>query len=217
MTARCAGNERREARGIPHFNSLDSYLLNLRSKGEVAYGTVLRVLSQRPCYLPRAQAYKYFKQATVGDVDTQRPSVMDPGACAKWDAWASVKGTTEVGAMERYCAAVRAQRDKYGDDDSVDGDAVAAAPSGELMTGEMEAERDDVPAGTTDDGSAATAAVDLQTAADADAAADAAADADRAPSIATVIEPATGIAFAVEAKPPEAASTLELAGAGVLA
>jgi len=46
--------------------------------------------------------YKYYKQATVGDVNTARPGMLDFTGKAKWDAWESVKGTSQEEAREKY-------------------------------------------------------------------------------------------------------------------
>lgn len=50
--------------------------------------------------------YKYFKQATVGDVNTERPGMMDFKGKAKWDAWNSVKGTSKETAQQEYVSLV---------------------------------------------------------------------------------------------------------------
>ncbi|TFK50022.1 acyl-CoA-binding protein [Heliocybe sulcata] len=46
--------------------------------------------------------YKYYKQATVGDVNTSRPGMMDFTGKAKWDAWKSAEGTSKEDAMAKY-------------------------------------------------------------------------------------------------------------------
>ncbi|KAK1231702.1 acyl-CoA-binding protein (ACBP)/diazepam binding inhibitor (DBI)/endozepine (EP) [Marasmius sp. AFHP31] len=46
--------------------------------------------------------YKYYKQATVGDVNIARPGLMDFTGKAKWDAWDSVKGTSQDEAQQKY-------------------------------------------------------------------------------------------------------------------
>ncbi|KAK7050850.1 acyl-CoA-binding protein (ACBP)/diazepam binding inhibitor (DBI)/endozepine (EP) [Paramarasmius palmivorus] len=46
--------------------------------------------------------YKYYKQATIGDVNTARPGLMDFTGKAKWDAWNSVKGTSTEDAQKNY-------------------------------------------------------------------------------------------------------------------
>ena len=72
-------------------------------------------------------------QATIGDVNTTRPGMMDFTGKSKWDAWETAKGVSKDEAMTRYIETVKAQRAKYGD-----GDAGAAAPA--TVEGEAEME-----------------------------------------------------------------------------
>jgi diazepam-binding inhibitor (GABA receptor modulating acyl-CoA-binding protein) len=46
--------------------------------------------------------YKYYKQATVGDCNIERPWTIYFKECAKWDAWNSIKGMTTEAAMTNY-------------------------------------------------------------------------------------------------------------------
>eukprot|EP00475_Leptophrys_vorax_P043724 TRINITY_DN850_c0_g1_i1.p2 TRINITY_DN850_c0_g1~~TRINITY_DN850_c0_g1_i1.p2 ORF type:complete len:100 (+),score=31.63 TRINITY_DN850_c0_g1_i1:414-713(+) len=46
--------------------------------------------------------YKYFKQAVVGDINTERPGIFDQQGRYKWDAWNSVKGTSQEDARTKY-------------------------------------------------------------------------------------------------------------------
>ncbi|KAG9124888.1 hypothetical protein FRC07_009850 [Ceratobasidium sp. 392] len=46
--------------------------------------------------------YSYYKQGTVGDVDTQRPGMLDFVGKAKWDAWKGVEGTSKEDAQKKY-------------------------------------------------------------------------------------------------------------------
>ncbi|KAG6373389.1 acyl-CoA-binding protein [Boletus reticuloceps] len=46
--------------------------------------------------------YGYYKQATIGDVNTGRPGLMDFVGKAKWDAWNTVKGTSKEDAQKAY-------------------------------------------------------------------------------------------------------------------
>ncbi|KAF6759883.1 hypothetical protein DFP72DRAFT_884509 [Ephemerocybe angulata] len=46
--------------------------------------------------------YSYFKQATVGDVNTSRPGMLDFVGKAKWDAWKKVEGTSKEDAQKLY-------------------------------------------------------------------------------------------------------------------
>jgi len=46
--------------------------------------------------------YKYYKQATVGDVSGTQPWAVQLEPRAKWDAWNSVKGMSREQAMQSY-------------------------------------------------------------------------------------------------------------------
>ncbi len=46
--------------------------------------------------------YSLFKQASTGDVQGDRPGMMDFVARAKYDAWAGLKGKTSEQAMQEY-------------------------------------------------------------------------------------------------------------------
>jgi diazepam-binding inhibitor (GABA receptor modulator, acyl-CoA-binding protein) len=46
--------------------------------------------------------YALYKQATAGDVQGNRPGMMDFVGRAKYDAWAKLKGTPRADAMQRY-------------------------------------------------------------------------------------------------------------------
>ena len=46
--------------------------------------------------------YALYKQATVGDVQGNRPGFSDFIARAKYDAWTKSKGMTQAAAMQAY-------------------------------------------------------------------------------------------------------------------
>ncbi|KAI9463210.1 acyl-CoA-binding protein [Lactarius psammicola] len=46
--------------------------------------------------------YSYYKQATIGDVNTERPGLMNFTGKAKWDAWNERKGTSQEEAWAKY-------------------------------------------------------------------------------------------------------------------
>ena len=50
----------------------------------------------------KLQVYGLFKQATVGDVNTDRPGMLDFKGKAKWDAWNELKGTSQDDAKQQY-------------------------------------------------------------------------------------------------------------------
>ena len=52
------------------------------------------------------ELYALFKQATVGDNNTERPGIFDLKGNAKWDAWTSKKGMSSEEAEKEYIALV---------------------------------------------------------------------------------------------------------------
>jgi len=51
--------------------------------------------------------YKWYKQVTVGDCNTERPTgVLDFKGQAKWDAWDEVRGMSKADAEAKYIAKV---------------------------------------------------------------------------------------------------------------
>ena len=59
-------------------------------------------LKTRPSDADMLEIYALFKQGTVGDVNTDRPGMLDFKGKAKWDAWSGKKGMTKEAAMEAY-------------------------------------------------------------------------------------------------------------------
>ena len=58
--------------------------------------------------------YKYYKQATVGDCNTDRPGMFDLKGKAKWDAWNAIKGTSKEEAMTKYVEMAEKMVSKHG-------------------------------------------------------------------------------------------------------
>jgi diazepam-binding inhibitor (GABA receptor modulating acyl-CoA-binding protein) len=56
--------------------------------------------------------YAYYKQATEGDVKTQRPGILDFVGKAKWDAWKAVEGTGNEDAKKNYIELLVGDLDK---------------------------------------------------------------------------------------------------------
>ncbi|KAG8046586.1 hypothetical protein GUJ93_ZPchr0008g13866 [Zizania palustris] len=50
--------------------------------------------------------YGLYKQATVGDVNTSRPDILNQRDMAKWDAWKAVEGKSKMEAMSDYITKV---------------------------------------------------------------------------------------------------------------
>ena len=58
--------------------------------------------------------YSLFKQATIGDVNTARPGMLDFTGKAKWDAWEKVKGKSKDDAESEYIKKVQEMKQAYG-------------------------------------------------------------------------------------------------------
>jgi len=58
--------------------------------------------------------YGLYKQATVGDVNTDRPGMLDFKGKAKWDAWSGRKGMTKEDAEKQYIDFVQKMIATYG-------------------------------------------------------------------------------------------------------
>ena len=46
--------------------------------------------------------YKYYKQATIGNINISKPSFLDFQGKAKYEAWESVKDVTKELAIKKY-------------------------------------------------------------------------------------------------------------------
>jgi acyl-CoA-binding protein len=61
-----------------------------------------QTLSERPDNATMLRLYGLYKQGTIGNVNTSRPSQFDFVGRAKWDAWDKLKGTSQQEAMQMY-------------------------------------------------------------------------------------------------------------------
>ncbi|CAD7091225.1 unnamed protein product [Hermetia illucens] len=59
-------------------------------------------LKSSPSDADLLELYANFKQATVGDCNTDKPGFLDFKGKAKWEAWNAKKGVTKDAAMEAY-------------------------------------------------------------------------------------------------------------------
>ena len=55
----------------------------------------------------KLEFYALFKQAKVGDTNTDRPGMMDFKGKAKWDAWKAKEGMSQDDASAAYVAKVQ--------------------------------------------------------------------------------------------------------------
>ncbi len=59
-------------------------------------------LPEKPDNMTLLRIYALYKQASTGDVDGDRPGMTDFVARAKFDAWATLKGTSQEEAQQLY-------------------------------------------------------------------------------------------------------------------
>ena len=62
----------------------------------------IKTLKSRPSNEDMLFLYAHYKQASAGDVDGKRPGMMDMVGRAKYDAWATMQGTSPEAAMQAY-------------------------------------------------------------------------------------------------------------------
>ncbi len=66
----------------------------------------VKKLSRRPDNKDLLELYALYKQASQGDAEGKRPGFLDPVGRAKYDAWASRRGTDRAAAQQAYVALV---------------------------------------------------------------------------------------------------------------
>lgn len=68
----------------------------------------VKELASTPADSDLLEIYALFKQATVGDCNTERPGMFDFKGKAKWDAWNGKKGLSQEDAKKQYIEKVEA-------------------------------------------------------------------------------------------------------------
>ncbi|HWY11925.1 MAG TPA: acyl-CoA-binding protein [Bacteroidia bacterium] len=59
-------------------------------------------LAAKPSNEKMLELYALNKQATIGDINAEKPAMFDFVAAAKYNAWNSKKGITREEAMQKY-------------------------------------------------------------------------------------------------------------------
>lgn len=62
----------------------------------------------------KLRAYGLYKQASIGDVNIDRPGMFSFEAKSKWDAWEKNKGMDKAAAEAAYMEEIKTQLAKYG-------------------------------------------------------------------------------------------------------
>lgn len=74
---------------------------NLKQLFEKAQKDV-KTLSEKPSNDVLLTLYSYYKQGTEGDVHGDKPGFFDFVGASKYEAWESLKGTSQEDAMQKY-------------------------------------------------------------------------------------------------------------------
>lgn len=75
--------------------------------------TRVKQLPKTPAADELLELYALYKQASVGDVQGERPGMLDFKGRAKYDAWAARKGLAAEAAMKSYVDLVAKLEAKY--------------------------------------------------------------------------------------------------------
>ncbi|KAM9302466.1 acyl-CoA-binding protein [Gastrophryne carolinensis] len=73
----------------------------------------VKKLSKPPTDQEMLLIYALYKQATVGNINTARPGMLDLKGKAKWDAWKEKEGLSQEEARTQYIALVEELKGKY--------------------------------------------------------------------------------------------------------
>ncbi|CAD1474455.1 unnamed protein product, partial [Heterotrigona itama] len=73
----------------------------------------VKTLTKRPTDEEFLELYALFKQASVGNINTSRPGMLDLKGKAKWDAWKLKEGMSQNDAKEAYVKFVDTLVEKY--------------------------------------------------------------------------------------------------------
>ncbi|XP_026865338.1 acyl-CoA-binding domain-containing protein 7 [Electrophorus electricus] len=78
------------------------------------YAEDVKKVKTRPSDQELLDLYGLYKQAIFGDINIDRPGMLDMKGKAKWEAWDSRKGMSKEDAMTAYIALAKGTIDKYG-------------------------------------------------------------------------------------------------------
>lgn len=73
----------------------------------------IKNLTEKPTNDELLVIYGLFKQATVGDIQGDRPGMFDPKGRAKWDAWKKNEGMDQNDAKQEYIKYANVLLQKY--------------------------------------------------------------------------------------------------------
>lgn len=84
------------------------------SKEFLLAADTVKTLAKTPSNDELQVLYGYYKQATVGDINIERPGFLSFKETRKWDAWNQQKGLSKYDAEVKYILYVNDLIQKYG-------------------------------------------------------------------------------------------------------
>merc|ERR1712002_240615 len=97
---------------LSHPLAQKSTKMSLQEKFDAAAEEV-KTLTKKPTDDEMLEIYALFKQGTIGDINTERPGMLDFKGKAKWDAWEKKKGMSQDDAKTQYIAKVAELKQIY--------------------------------------------------------------------------------------------------------
>jgi diazepam-binding inhibitor (GABA receptor modulating acyl-CoA-binding protein) len=73
----------------------------------------VKLLKSKPNDDELLNLYALYKQGNFGDINTERPGMLDFKGKAKWDAWSNLKGLDKATARARYIELVEDLKKKH--------------------------------------------------------------------------------------------------------
>lgn len=75
----------------------------------------VKKLKKKPSKGELLEIYSLFKQATIGDINIDRPGfTLDYNSLVDWEAWNAKKGMSQSQAQSLYCHKLKEISKKYG-------------------------------------------------------------------------------------------------------
>ncbi|XP_051576260.1 acyl-CoA-binding protein-like [Myxocyprinus asiaticus] len=78
------------------------------------YAENVKKVKTRPTDQKLLDLYGLYKQAIVGDINIDKPGMVDLKGKAKWEAWNLRKGMSDEDAMNAYISLAKDTIEKYG-------------------------------------------------------------------------------------------------------
>lgn len=93
-------------------NSTESISKLLENNFKIAIN-IVNNFKKTPSNEELLNVYKYYKQATVGDINIEKPGFLNFKSKSKWNAWNEIKGMSKEDAKVNYVNLAMEYGEKY--------------------------------------------------------------------------------------------------------